>query len=134
MGGASTELTRARKQRMERFRAFRDDHCARGCACSYCGIVPSTHGANVDFPSVDHALPTTRGGTDEDSNLTYCCRGCNSTKGNRTVAEAYLHLRLRRLRWPRFSEDQIAWMRSRGLNLSELDAMKLHFEDRAKPD
>lgn len=133
MGGASTDETRARRERSDRLRAIRDAYFARGACCHYCGVVPSLTGRGADLPSLDHSLPTTRGGGDEDANLVYCCRGCNSAKNDRTVPEAYLHLRLRRLGWPRFSEEQIAWLRGRGFDLSELDAMKLFFEDPSPP-
>lgn len=134
MGRPSTPLTRARKERADRLRAFRDGHAALSHACTYCGIVPNYLGRWADRPSVDHSIPTTKGGTDDEANLVYCCHGCNSTKNNKTVAEARLLLRLRRLGWPRFSEAQIDWLRGRGLDLSELDAMKLHYEERADPN
>lgn len=129
MGGARTEATRARKERFERLRSIREGHASRGDRCAYCGIVPNELGRHADYPSLDHALPQTRGGGDEADNLVYCCRGCNSTKGDRILSEAHLLLRLRRLGWPRFGEDQIAWLRERGFDLSELDAMKLFCEE-----
>lgn len=33
--------------------------------------------------SVDHVIPTSRGGSDDDSNLVACCWPCNRRKGNR---------------------------------------------------
>lgn len=51
-----------------------------GYACRLCGD------SGVDL-FVDHELPRSRGGTDEDSNLQLACRPCNSSKGNRTTEE-----------------------------------------------
>ena len=45
-----------------------------GYLCQYCGNTATT---------VDHIVPVTKGGTDEDFNLTSACNGCNSRKGNR---------------------------------------------------
>lgn len=48
-------------------------------ACCYCG----DHGRL----SVDHLLPTKRGGPDSGDNLVWACRSCNSSKGARDVLE-----------------------------------------------
>lgn len=42
--------------------------------CHYCG-----EKAN----SVDHIVPVSRGGTDDEDNLVSCCRSCNSRKGTK---------------------------------------------------
>lgn len=34
-------------------------------------------------PTLDHIVPRSTGGCDDDSNLVLCCGGCNSSKGNR---------------------------------------------------
>lgn len=41
-----------------------------------------TCGTHADL-SVDHILPVSRGGSDDDANLQAMCRPCNSRKGNR---------------------------------------------------
>lgn len=46
--------------------------------CTYCGD-PAT--------CVDHVVPVSRGGTDEDSNLVAACGPCNSAKGDRLLSE-----------------------------------------------
>lgn len=50
-----------------------------GWKCQVCG--------SLDRLSLDHKLPRTRGGTDDDANLWTLCRSCNSKKGTRTVEE-----------------------------------------------
>lgn len=59
--------------------------------CQYCG-------ASAD--SIDHVVPRSRGGSDEWDNLAAACRACNSSKRNRTPAEAGMRL-LRPCRAPR---------------------------------
>ncbi|MDE0005633.1 MAG: DNA methyltransferase [Rhodospirillaceae bacterium] len=48
-------------------------------------------GCNIHFPfsgmAVDHILPTSKGGTDHSDNLQLLCTGCNSSKGNKTMAQ-----------------------------------------------
>lgn len=43
-------------------------------------------GEHTDL-SVDHKFPLSRGGTDDISNLHFLCRPCNSSKGDKTLAE-----------------------------------------------
>lgn len=49
------------------------------------------NGCNLHFPyggmSVDHKQPQSKGGTDEFDNLQLLCMRCNSSKGNKTMAE-----------------------------------------------
>jgi len=63
--------------------------------CPYCGC--ELTGRNF---SVDHAVPTSRGGDYEWRNLKICCRRCNETKGVLTVNE-FDHLRDATRFWPR---------------------------------
>lgn len=50
-----------------------------GGPCTYC---------NAPNPrTVDHIVPTTRGGKDHPRNLAICCLPCNSSKGDRTPEE-----------------------------------------------
>ena len=53
--------------------------------CQYCG---TTHG-NM---TVDHVIPTVRGGADSWDNLVCACERCNNKKGNRTPDEAGMPL------------------------------------------
>jgi hypothetical protein len=58
----------------------RDNH-----TCQYCGA--------KDDLTIDHIIPSSRGGKDEWSNLVCCCISCNSKKGNKTPEEANMMLR-----------------------------------------
>jgi len=42
--------------------------------CQYCGR---------DANSIDHLIPVSKGGTDDEWNLLSCCISCNSSRGNR---------------------------------------------------
>ena len=48
-----------------------------GWTCQYCGN--DEHA----LMTVDHVIPISKGGTDEDSNLISACQRCNYSKGNR---------------------------------------------------
>ena len=48
-------------------------------ACCYCG--------NRDYLSVDHLIPTKRGGANTGDNLVWACRSCNSSKCARDALE-----------------------------------------------
>lgn len=91
--------------------------------CHYCGAAVS--GAQLHR---DHFLPKKLGGNSLPENLVPSCGPCNSIKGSRTVDEARTSLLLRKIGWPRFTADQISWLRSRGFDLSELDNARLAFE------
>lgn len=52
----------------------RDEHM-----CAYCGKHATT---------VDHILPKSKGGGEEDNNLVACCKSCNQIKNNRSLEEA----------------------------------------------
>lgn len=45
--------------------------------CSYCGKKAT---------GFDHIIPRSKGGTDDEANLTPCCQRCNSAKGARDLA------------------------------------------------
>lgn len=50
--------------------------------CRYCGRTLTRKRATVD-----HVLPTSRGGESTPENLTLACRDCNACKGDRTPLE-----------------------------------------------
>lgn len=53
-----------------------------GWLCAYCGAV-----LNAETVTVDHIIPTLRGGPDTIENVTICCRECNASKSNMTAEE-----------------------------------------------
>lgn len=48
----------------------------RGRLCEYCG---------ADASGVDHIIPASEGGKDEDGNVVACCLRCNASKNNRSL-------------------------------------------------
>ncbi|MGD0052025.1 MAG: HNH endonuclease [Vulcanimicrobiaceae bacterium] len=70
---------------------LRDDY-----TCAYC----SAKGSPATM-TVDHVEPRSRGGRSTWENLVACCSACNGRKGDRTVTEARMPLRIRP-REPRF--------------------------------
>jgi len=53
-----------------------------GHHCEYCRAPEAV----FNFPfEVEHVVPTSRGGTEEDSNLCLACRACNLRKSDRLV-------------------------------------------------
>ena len=51
--------------------------------CQYCGCRPGQN-----FLTIDHVLPSSRGGKTTWENTVAACRPCNSRKGDRTPTEA----------------------------------------------
>ncbi len=55
--------------------------------CQYCGrVLPQSQ------LSVDHVVPTSRGGAESWENQVIACRRCNGHKGNRLMSEAGMRL------------------------------------------
>jgi len=66
--------------------------------CADCGVVGAEHRTARGFvyavgdPSlcrwltIDHVIPTSRGGTDDESNLEVRCNPCNARKSDRMAA------------------------------------------------
>lgn len=54
--------------------------------CSYCGRELDRGKADA-FPVLDHAIPRSRGGTDDATNLVLACWECNTNKGASTPEE-----------------------------------------------
>lgn len=54
-----------------------------GLACIYCGATIE-EGASL---SLDHVKPYSEGGSNSERNLVTCCAKCNSSRGNRPVAD-----------------------------------------------
>lgn len=56
--------------------------------CSYCGVrLNPFERAAVDGFTIDHVIPSARGGSDELDNLVPACRRCNCNKGKLTPEE-----------------------------------------------
>jgi len=77
---ATTLRTRTRPEVRDRI-VKRD-----GGMCRYCGRKATR------YLQIDHLLPLSRGGTDDDVNLVAACPPCNGQKGNKTVEEAGMRL------------------------------------------
>jgi 5-methylcytosine-specific restriction endonuclease McrA len=52
--------------------------------CLYCG--------SENNLTIDHVMPSSRGGRNSWENLATCCKGCNGKKGNKTPEEANMQL------------------------------------------
>ena len=52
-----------------------------GLACAYCGDSVE-NGARL---TLDHILPASKGGSNDDTNLITCCERCNKSRGNRSI-------------------------------------------------
>ena len=63
---------------------IRDVKAEYGGICPYCNK-PITKG------HVDHITPVIKDGTNDRSNLVYCCASCNHRKGNKSLLEFMLH-------------------------------------------
>ena len=76
----------------------RDNH-----TCYLCGTKTDRSDYRVDesgnfiagpsYPSIDHVVPLSKGGTHDMSNVRLACCRCNAIKGNRDVSEAIAELR-----------------------------------------
>ena len=76
-----------------RLRLYRRDHYI----CYICGMRTNRladPSADLDAPTLDHVIPRSKGGTDDDSNLRCCCRRCNSLKSDAMLIEEQLTLDL----------------------------------------
>jgi 5-methylcytosine-specific restriction endonuclease McrA len=65
---------------LTRYNVFKRD----GNACVYCGSTKDL--------TLDHVIPSSRGGKTSWSNLVTACKVCNGKKGDRTLEEAELSL------------------------------------------
>jgi 5-methylcytosine-specific restriction endonuclease McrA len=94
-----------------------------GARCHYCGAQPGAHELTLD-----HFRPRAKGGSDNPRNLVPSCKRCNSVKKARLLADARWSMLQKILGWPRFTQEQLDWLRSRGFDLSELDGARFQFE------
>lgn len=59
-------------------------HLRDGNKCSYCN--------SKENLTIDHIIPSSRGGGNDFLNLVCCCISCNTKKGNRTPEEANMKM------------------------------------------
>ena len=77
-----------------RTRLYERDHYI----CYICGIKTNRDGdmsTDPSAPTLDHVVPRSKGGKDDDANLRCCCRRCNSVKSDRDLFELQAELDLR---------------------------------------
>lgn len=67
---------------VDKFEIFKRD----GYICQLCGkpTNPDVHYYNSEYPSIDHIIPLSKGGTHEPDNVQCSHNGCNKSKGNRS--------------------------------------------------
>ncbi len=80
---------------------------AGGC-CEYCG---SQARFSPDPFSIEHIMPRSKGGTDEDENLALACQGCNNRKYTHVEARDPVSGNLVSLYHPRHQRwtDHFSW-------------------------
>lgn len=74
---------RNRGFRVNRNRIFRRDNHE----CVYCGSKKEL--------TIDHVIPRSKGGRNTWTNLVTCCQKCNLKKGDKTLEESRMHLRIK---------------------------------------
>lgn len=63
-----------------------------GYICQFCSRKLQEKGKLEDKPTVDHVMPSSRGGKSEFDNTVCSCLACNNKKGDRTPREAGMRL------------------------------------------
>jgi 5-methylcytosine-specific restriction endonuclease McrA len=100
--------------------------------CWYCGRQTLVFSLNVGRKgaanqfSIDHVMPRCLGGANDLDNLVPVCRSCNGAKRGKTL-EQFREM----LKWQeigRFSETQIEWLQSHGIELPEPPKVMFYFE------
>lgn len=75
--------------------SYRAVHERDGWTCMYCGrAVSKTPPCDALLATVDHVLPSSRGGESSWLNLVCACKECNNRKADRTPEEAGMPLRM----------------------------------------
>lgn len=80
-----------------------------GSICQYCGVI-DTHNMTID-----HVIPSSRGGKTNFDNCVACCKKCNSEKNNRLPSECGMML-LRKPFQPTIMEFISIKMKSHGID------------------
>lgn len=86
-----------------------------GRACVYC--------AHTKYLTLDHLLPISRGGDNDERNLAMACRPCNSKKGARTPDEAGMTLenKTAMARWLDYMADRADPQKTKVIGVSPLE-------------
>jgi 5-methylcytosine-specific restriction endonuclease McrA len=92
--------------------------------CYYCGILK-----DALCMTEDHFISKFAGGSNERRNIVPACNICNSIKGNRSVQQMRYRLILRKIGWPKFTHEQLDWLRAQGFDMLPYDTAKLWFEE-----
>ena len=63
--------------------------------CNYCGVETTKHDGkhSPTHAVIDHIVPKSRGGGNEDDNLQLLCSTCNSRKGTKTMDEFIYYMK-----------------------------------------
>lgn len=104
-----------------------------GGKCWYCGIELKHFDGEI-LPNtfmVDHVHPRKLGGTNHISNLVPACAECNERKNHKTMEQFRILLAHRAAGIEKFTSNQIAWLRSHGIELPALPTITFWFEDQA---
>ena len=104
-----------------------------GGKCWYCGVELRPYQGEVlpDTFVTDHAHPKKFGGTSHESNLVPSCWKCNEVKKFKTIEQYRQYLAFEKAGVEKFTPNQIAWLRSHGIELPELPAITFYFEEMA---
>jgi 5-methylcytosine-specific restriction endonuclease McrA len=106
--------------------------------CWYCGkeinIESRKYGnGGRDTYVIDHVVPLCLGGNDEIENLVPCCWFCNSVKGRKSFDEFREHETRKDFGVPKFSLEQIEYLKSINVDLPELIPHIFYFERECLP-
>jgi 5-methylcytosine-specific restriction endonuclease McrA len=104
------QVTFSKKVPFSKASVFVRDHYK----CQYCG-----RELNARNATVDHVVPTSRGGKNTFQNTVCSCKPCNSWKGDKLLSETSMHLNKQPLH-PTFSEFMFAKMRCLGIDLKDI--------------
>lgn len=92
--------------------------------CAYCG---QPFESPKDM-TCDHLTPRSRGGLNERGNRFPCCKSCNSRKYNRPLSYLRAALHQRATGIPGFTQDQIDYLISVGIQLPEHEPYRFYWE------
>lgn len=92
--------------------------------CWYCGTLPNPFSQFC----IDHFIPKSRKGGDNIDNLVPSCRKCNQMKGNLTIEEFRIKLTQHNINIPKFTNEQIDYLRTINILLPKPKLIKFYYE------